>query len=155
MPNYTEDEQGNPIPILEPLPQGENPRISREQAQETVPDEPSEESESGWGWVGSPSHPEAKESDDGISDLFTVTPEDVGASDEDLSDLTDVDIDRDVMDADADGSLDDLTTVTEKDIMGSDDFGQRPSRPASRQPRMKRRAVPRYQPPSSMGGMSA
>ncbi len=105
-----------------------------------------------WQSIGSPDYPDAKRSPDGISDLFTVTPEDVGASDEDLSDLTDVDIDRDIVDADEDGSLDDLTRVTEEDIMGFEGFGQRPSKSASQQPKARRR-ISRYQPPTSLGGM--
>lgn len=106
-----------------------------------------------WSWIGSPDRPEAQEKSDGISDLFTVSAEDVGASDEDLSDLTDVDIDKDVLDADEDGSLDDLTEVTEADIMGDDDYGQRPAKPLSRQPKARRRTIPRYQPPTSMSGL--
>jgi hypothetical protein len=107
---------------------------------------------SGWDWIGSPSRPEAQEESDGISDLFRVTDEDVGASDEDLSDLTDVDIERDIVDADDDGSLDDLVTVTEADIMG-DDIGQRPSKSPSKQSRMRYKFSPRYQPPTSIGGI--
>ncbi len=106
-----------------------------------------------WDWIGSPSRPEAQEKSDGISDLFTVTDADVGASDEDLADLTDVDIERDVLDAGPDGSLDDLVDVTEADIMG-DEIGQRPSRPASQQrrtsPRYRRTSL-RYTPPTSLG----
>ena len=103
-----------------------------------------------WDWVGSPSRPEAQEEDDGISDLFRVTDEDVGASDEDLRDLTDVDMERDILDADEDGTLDDLVNVTEEDIMG-DERGQRPSKPPSQQRRPRYRLSPRYQPPTSMG----
>jgi hypothetical protein len=104
----------------------------------------------GWDWIGSPSRPEAQEEDDGISDLFRVTDEDVGASDEDLSDLTDVDMENDILDAGPDGTLNDLIDVTEEDIMG-DELGQRPSRPASQQRRTRYRITPRYQPPTSMG----
>ena len=104
----------------------------------------------GWDWIGSPSRPEAQEEDDGISDLFRVTDEDVGASDEDLSDLTDVDMEHDILDADEDGTLNDLIDVTEADIMG-DERGQRPSKPASQQRRPRYRLSPRYQPPTSMG----
>lgn len=111
---------------------------------------PEPEQGSKWDWVGSPSRPEAQEEDDGISDLFRVTAEDVGAFDEDLSDLTDVDMERDILDAGPDGSLDDLVDVTEADIMG-DELGQRPSRPASQQYRTRRRITPRYLPPTSMG----
>ena len=109
-----------------------------------------EENKPGWEWIGSPSRPEAQAESDGISDLFRVTEEDVGASDEDLSDLTDVDIDRDIVDADEDGTLDDLVNVSEEDIMG-DELGQRPSRPLSQQSRVRRRISPRYLPPTSMG----
>ena len=113
-----------------------------------------QEEESEWSWIGSPDRPEAKEHSDGISDLFTVTDEDVESSDEDLSDLTDVDIEKDVLDSDDDGSLDDLVSVTEEDIMG-DEMGQRPSKPASQQ---RRRSLPKYRrtslryiPPTSLG----
>lgn len=104
----------------------------------------------GWDWVGSPSRSEAQKESDGISDLFRVTDEDLGASEEDLSDLTDVDIERDILDADEDGSLDDLVSVTEEDIMG-DEIGQRPSKPPSQQHKIRRRILPRYIPPTSMG----
>jgi hypothetical protein len=116
----------------------------------TIPKLLPEPSPGKWNWIGSPSRPEAQEESDGISDLFRVTPEDVGASDEDLSDLTDVDMERDILDAGEDGTLDDLVDVTEADIMG-DESGQRPSTPASRQPRNRYRLTPRYQPPTSMG----
>ena len=118
--------------------------------QEIEQETPVQESKPGWDWIGSSSRPEAQEEDDGISDLFRVTDEDVGASDEDLSDLTDVDMERDILDAGPDGSLDDLVDVTEADIMG-DERGQRPSKPASQQRRPKYRVTPRYQPPTSMG----
>ena len=119
-----------PVPVLAPVPEPEQG--------------------SKWDWVGSPSRPEAQEESDGISDLFRVTAEDVGASDEDLSDLTDVDMEHDILDAGPDGSLNDLVDVTEADIMG-DELGQRPSRPASQQRRPRYRQSPRYQPPTSMG----
>ena len=116
--------------------------------------EDNQEEESKWSWIGSPDRPEAKEHSDGISDLFTVTDEDVESSDEALSDLTDVDIEKDVLDSDDDGSLDDLVSVTEEDIMG-DEMGQRPSKPASQQ---RRRSLPKYRrtslryiPPTSLG----
>lgn len=136
--NLEEDIEEQEIfdPALEPVP-----------APASVP----ESQGSKWDWIGSPDRPEAQEKSDGISDLFTVSAEDVGASDEDLSDLTDVDIEHDILDADEDGSLDDLVNVTESDIMGDDDFGQRPSKPSSRQPRARRRITPRYQPPTSLG----
>jgi hypothetical protein len=103
-----------------------------------------------WDWVGSTSRPEAQDTEDGISDLFRVTDEDVGASDDDLSDLTDVDMEHDILDADDDGTLNDLVDVTYEDIMG-DERGQRPSKPPSQQHRPRYRLSPRYQPPTSMG----
>lgn len=143
---YQPDKKSKYYPIL-PVPQPPEP-----EPEEPTNEEQPEENKPGWDWIGSPSRPEAEEHDDGISDLFEVSDEDVGASDEDLSDLTDVDIERDIIDADEDGTLDDLTTVTEDDIMG-DELGQRPSRPPSQQRRAKRRAQSRYQPPTSLGGM--
>jgi len=130
------------------IPQSVQPPQEQDFAdEEALPQEP--ENKPGWEWVGSPSRPEAQEHSDGISDLFRVTEEDVGASDEDLSDLTDVDIDRDIVDADEDGTLDDLVNVSDEDIMG-DELGQRPSRPLSQQRRLRRRISPRYLPPTSM-----
>ena len=128
----------------------ESSRISPEPI--PVPEMIPEPITSKWDWIGSPSRPEAQGEDDGISDLFRVTDEDVGASDEDLSDLTDVDMEHDILDADDDGTLNDLVDVTEEDIMG-DELGQRPSKPASRQQRPRYRITPRYQPPTSMRGM--
>lgn len=75
-----------------------------------------EESEQGWGWVGSPDHPDAKKSSDGISDLFQVD------DDPDTDDLVEVDIEHDIMD----GDLSDVTDVTEEDIIGDDIYGQSP-----------------------------
>ena len=141
--NRDDIEQGN-SPITPPEGDIEERELSEPEPVPVLP--PS----SKWDWIGSPSRPEAQEEDDGISDLFRVTDEDVGASDEDLSDLTDVDMEHDILDADEDGTLNDLVDVTEADIMG-DELGQRPSRPASQQYRVRRRALPRYQPPTSMG----
>ena len=122
------------IPEPEPIPAPEIPPVRS----------------SGWDWVGSPSRPEAQEESDGISDLFRVSSEDVGASDEDLDDLTGVDIEKDILDADEDGSLDDLVVVTDEDIMGNE-LGQRPAKPQSRQRGTRRRLPLGYQPPTSMG----
>ena len=100
-----------------------------------------------WDWIGSPSRPEAQEYSDGISDLFTVTDEDIGASDEDLSDLTDVNLEEDILDAGPDGSLNDLVDVSQEDIMGS---APRPKPRYRINPRV-RRLPDRYNPPTSMG----
>lgn len=40
----------------------------------------------------------------------------------DTGGLTKVDRDKDIIDSDADGSLDSLTSVSEEDVMGSDEF---------------------------------
>ena len=138
MPRNNDDiEQGNP-PITPP--EGD------------IEEQPEErpESEKRVRWLQESSYPDAQKHSDGISDLFTVTDEDVGASDEDLSDLTDVDMENDILDADEDGTLNDLVDVTDEDIMG-DERGQRPSAPPSRQRRPRYRISPRYQLPTSMG----
>jgi len=154
MPRNNDDMEQGDSPITPPEGDIEERELSEPTpvpAPVVLPEpEPAPSSGSQWGWIGSPDRPEAQEHEDGISDLFTVDPEDVGASDEDLSDLTDVDMERDVLDAGPDGSLDDLVDVTEADIMG-DDRGQRPSKPASQQRRPRYRINPRYQPPTSMG----
>ena len=158
MTDFTEQEpqRGTPPPFVPFVPVGgmpQQPSPQQQFADEEAP--PREQGGSKWDWIGSPSRPEAKEHDDGISDLFTVTSEDVGASDEDLSDLTDVDLDHDVIDADPDtGDLSDLVDVTDEDIMGFEGTGQRPSQTAARQ-RMARRPTRRYGPPpdTMAGGM--
>jgi hypothetical protein len=78
--------------------------------------EPPEPPEERWTWVGDKSHPDNQEGD-GISDLFKV--EDDAISD-DPSDVTNVDIEEDVLDADEDGSLDSVVGVDEEDILGED-----------------------------------
>ena len=134
-----EQELSEPVSIPMPAPVPEP---------EPAPVQPSK-----WDWIGSPSRPEAKEHSDGISDLFTVTDEDVDAG-EGVEDLVTVDMEKDILDADDDGSLNDLVDVTEEDIMGSEDYGQRPSKPASRQARTRYRITPRYQPPPTSMGRS-
>jgi len=147
MPENNNDVEQENIEEQEPF----NPALVPIPEPEPVPQS------SKWDWVGSPSRPEAQEEDDGISDLFRVTAEDVGASDDDLSDLTDVDLERDILDADEDGSLDDLVDVTKEDIMGDDDFGQPPQRsqPKYRTSYPRRSGSSRRpsSPPTSLGGM--
>ncbi len=155
MPKYNDDMEQNGSPVTPPEDDIEEQELQELSEPVFIPPpvpapEPEPVPSSNWNWIGSPSRPEAQDEDDGISDLFRVTAEDVGASDEDLSDLTDVDMEKDILDADEDGTLDDLVNVTEADIMG-DELGQRPSKPASRQPTARRRIIPRYQPPTSMG----
>ena len=146
MTNYHLDPQDKPfIPNVKSTPEPE----TEDELEEEQPGE-RPENEKRIRWLQESSYPDAQKHSDGISDLFTVTDEDVGASDEDLSDLTDVDIEKDVLDADEDGSLNDLVDVTEDDIMG-DEIGQRPSRPSSQQRRTRYKISPRYQPPTSLG----
>lgn len=137
--NIEERELPEPLTTSEPMPiPAPEPILAPEPVQSSK-----------WEWIGSPSRPEAKEHSDGISDLFTVTDEDVGAG-ADVDDLVTVDMEKDILDADEDGSLDDLVDVTEEDIMGSDDYGQPPSRNRKRLPR---RGTIRRLPPTSLGGM--
>jgi len=127
-----------PIPLPQPVPQD----LADEQP-------PVEERKPGWQWVGSDQRPEAGEYSDGISDLFTVDDEDLDAG-EGVDDLVEVDMERDIIDADEDGSLDDLVDVTWDDVMGNE-YGQRPSKQTRPQPRRRTR---RYnERPTSLGGM--
>jgi len=147
------------------IPQSVNPpeqppeRFADEEAQQQ------QESKPGWDWIGSPSRPEAKKHDDGISDLFEVGNED------DTADLVSVDIDKDIIDTNERGDLSDLTEVSTEDIMGDEETGQVPleytpddeemlqefngqrQQPRYRvAPRVSTR--PRYTPPeTSLGGM--
>lgn len=107
-----------PIPPMEVEPEPEPARM------------PSRK-DGGFEWVGSERRDEAAEGD-GISDLFRVTDEDVGAG-ADVDDLVEVDMEKDVIDAGPDGTLDDLTDVTVADIMGDEEFGQ----PLTRQPKRR------------------
>ena len=143
MAKYTLDKDENIVPVTE---QGLVPAVPQEQLSEEQPVE-----ESKWGWVGSDSHPEAKENEDGISDLFKAT--DQEEIDEDMRDLTDVDIEKDVLDADDDGTLDSLTDVTRADVMGDEEITEVPRQPRYRRVAPRRIVRPRYQPPTSAGGM--
>ena len=82
--------------------------------------EPAESSprKSSWQWIGDSNRPEARKSSDGISDLFEVD------NSSDTEDVVSVDVERDIVDADEDGSLDSLVTVTEEDIMGYGPYNQ-------------------------------
>jgi len=125
---------------------------------EMLEDEGEEQPQEGEGkavWVGAPDAP--RQANDGISDLFET-----GSIDEsdDLRDLTEVDVDRDIIDADEDsGDLSDLTDVTEEDVLGDEFTGQFPDATPARQRMMKRAVRPparrpiRYIPPTSAGGM--
>ena len=137
--NRDDIEQGNP-PITSP--EGDVEEQGQPAQEATEP-----ESRPGWSWIGSPSRPEAKERSDGISDLFTVDDEDLDAG-EGVDDLVEVDMERDIIDAGEDGTLEDLTSVTDDDIMGSEDYGQPQSGRRRIQPRPRR--IIRYQPPTSM-----
>ena len=101
----------------------------------------------GWGWIGSPDHPDAQKHDDGISDLFEINEGDFDETDG-VDDLVDVDFERDILDANENGDLEDLVNVTNEDIMGS--------APRPRQPRYRpvvRRPTRRFEPPTSMRGL--
>ncbi|MDD4985204.1 MAG: hypothetical protein PHQ43_05360 [Dehalococcoidales bacterium] len=138
---------------LEPMPEDDTNEITGLEPAPVAPNQ------SGWGWVGSPDHPKAQEHSDGISDLFTVDDEDIGAG-SDVDDLIEVDIERDIIDANEEtGDLSDLVDVTEEDIMGNE-LGQSPldykppaqQRIQSNQPRY--RLTPRRTaPPTSMRGI--
>jgi len=105
-------------------------------------------------WVGSPDA--SRKSEDGISDLFEVSNK---GEEDDLRDLTSVDVDADIIDADPDtGDLSDLTDVTEEDVLGDEDTGQFPDATPARQRMMKRakpvRRATRRNLPTSMGGLN-
>ena len=126
-------------------------------APEPVPVPVPEPSGSKWDWIGSPSRPEVQEHSDGISDLFTVDDEDIGAG-SDVDDLIEVDIERDIIDANEEtGDLSDLVDVTDEDIMGNE-LGQSPL--DYKPPAQSQRKQPRYRltprrtaPPTSMQGI--
>ena len=134
--------EGKLYPVIPGSPTGEEDTV----AQPVPMDEP--ETEGKWQWIGDSHRPEAQESSDGISDLFTVSDEDIGVG-ADIDDLVEVDMDSNIIDAGEDGTLDDLVNVTEEDIMG-EDYGQPPSRKYRTAPRQR---ITRQQPPTSMGGM--
>ena len=136
-----------PLPIV-PTP-APAPDFSGEEGEEQ-----SQERKPGWDWIGSPSRPEARETEDGISDLFEI--------DSDLTDTQDlisVDIERDILDAGPEGDLSDLVEVSEEDILGDEETGQipldyKPDAPRRQSLPRYRRNTSRYTPPASMGGFS-
>ena len=137
-----------PSPVQEPIGEGE-PIIEDEvggQESQSAPEHPRSKSDS-WKWVGS--EREEEDAPDGVSDLFEVNDEDIL---DDVDSLTDVDMEKDILDAGEDGTLDDLTTVTEEDIMGSKDYGQPVKRHRTAQ-RPRRVARPYQLPPSGMQGI--
>lgn len=104
----------------------------------------------GWNWVGSSSRSEAQKGD-GISDLFRT---DFDKDLEDVNDLVTVDVERDIVDAGHDGTLDDLVDVFPEDIMGVNSLGQKPSRMQLRRLRAERKARRRAgEQSTSMGGI--
>jgi len=119
---------------------------------EPEPEQPRGESKAVW--VGSPGA--SGKSEDGISDLFDVSNKE---EEDDLRDLTSVDVDADIIDADPDtGDLSDLTDVTEEDVLGDEDTGQFPDATPARLRMMKRaklvRRATRRNVPTSMGGLN-
>ena len=142
MPN---DALGKYYPPITPAPTPAPDELADEVVQEQL-QEQEQESKPGWQWVGDERRPEAKESSDGISDLFAVSDEDVL---DDVEELVEVDMDRDVIDAGEDGTLGDLVNVTEEDIMGSGEYNQ----PAPKRYRVAKRGTTRQPPPTSVGGL--
>lgn len=99
-----------------------------------------------WNWIGSPDRPEAKETSDGISDLFDVDNDQIT---DDVDELVDVDYEKDILDANDGGDLEDLVNVSNEDIMGVS------PRPKPRYRLATRRSTRRYDSQSpTMGGMS-
>ena len=105
-----------PLPLPNYQPGQALPQISPTGAENEVV-----EREAGWEWIGDTRRPEAKEHDDGISDLFEV-----GNNEDDTADLISVDIPKDILDVNERGSLDDLTDVSMEDILGDEETGQIP-----------------------------
>lgn len=96
-------------------------------------------------WVGSEATP--NKADDGISDLFAAP--DLEEEDEDVGDLVDVDFERDVLDADEDGTLEDLVNVDREDIVGLPP----PQRNLRYRVTPSGRRIMRREPPSGMQGI--
>lgn len=122
------------------------PRIVPDPAPDPAPEPADRE---GFQWIGDPRRAEAQEGD-GMSDLFQT------GGDDDASDLTRVDIEKDIIDADEDGTLDDLVVTTEDDIIG-DELGQIPEDNGirARQRRASRKRVRFSRPQRDTGpGMS-
>ena len=99
-----------------------------------------------------------EEKGDGTQDLFEVDPDDLL----DTDDVVGVDMEKDILDADEDGSLDSLTTVTDEDVMGDELYGQSPLDTSDVQRRKKkaqqaqviRRVNYPVTLPSQMGGLN-
>lgn len=123
------------------LPESEQEQESA--TEQEAPEQPQErpESEKRIRWLQEPND----KFSDGISDLFEAP--DQEEIEDDMDDLTSVDEETDIID----GPLDDLTDVDlEKDIMGFE--GTEPRQPRYRS--APRKAIrPRYEPPTSLGGM--
>ena len=100
---------------------------------------------------------EEKNPDDDLSDLFEVDRDELT----DTTDVVRVDMEKDILDADEDGTLDDLTTVTDEDIMGDELYGQSPLDTQAVQARKKKEqqvSKPVYRvappPPQQIGGLN-
>lgn len=98
---------------------------------------------------------EEKNPDDDLSDLFEVDRDELT----DTTDVVRVDMEKDILDADEDGTLDDLVTVTDEDIMGDEMYGQSPLDTQAVQERKKkeqqvRRPVYPVAPPPQVGGLN-
>ena len=142
MPNNEDIQRFYPPARLEPVAEPDEESI--EEGEELVEQEEQEQPEGDKKtvWVGSPDAP--RKADDGISDLFEGP--NLEEEDEDMADLTEVDFEKDILDAGDDGTLDDLTSVSQEDIIG-----RSPKRKVVRRP--VRRTARRYNPPAQMGGL--
>jgi len=104
------------------------------------------------GFIPAP-EPEEKQGDD-MSDLFEVDRDELT----DTKDVVAVDIEKDVLDAGEDGSIEDVTTVTEEDIMGDDMYGQSPLEAGAKEQRKRviraRKPVRIVRLPRQVGGLN-
>ena len=99
-----------------------------------------------------PEEPEKKPKDD-MTDLFEVNREELT----DTEDLVSVDIKKDIIDGDEEGTLDDITQVTEEDVMGDDLYGQSPLSGAGTRRSKARKKLQTRQPyimPSQLSGLN-
>ena len=128
-----------PDGTMQPIPELAQPAPEQFELEQPEPVQSSK-----WDWIGSPSRPEAKEHSDGLSDLFDAP--DQEEIDEDMDDLTGVDFEKDILDANEEGNLEDLTNVSNEDIIG---VAPRPQQRKVAPKRITSRHG--YAPPTSMG----
>lgn len=112
------DEPVAEMPEALPKPVTPPPELPSGLEIEMPPETPEEDKK--WKWVGDTSHPD-NVSGDGVSDLFKVEDDYIA---DDPSDVTQLDVEEDVLDADEDGSLESVLGVDEEDILGEDLSGE-------------------------------